>query len=278
MNIQALIKPLFVIALTALIGCQPQTEPPPQAKEQTQQQPTGKQVAVVNGEVITEQALTDYLKRKQQAQPNEPPKREAALNELITMELVEQEAEKSALSQRADIIAELDQQRTRLLVDTFLRERLEQTSFSQGELKKEYDTQVARLSNTEYKARHVLTETEDQAKDVIKALDEGADFAALAKDKSKGPSGPQGGDLGWFRPAAMVPPFAEAVQKMTAGQYSKAPVKTEFGWHVILLEDTRETAPPAFEEVKDKLQTILANKSLQAYLEELRTKADIQMN
>ena len=235
-------------------------------------------VAVVNGVGISEEAFDDFFSHTAKRQPDAELDRKSVLNEMITLELLKQRAEQTGLDKREDVVAELERLRTNLLANTFLSERVEGMSFSDERLKQEYELQVSQLSRKEYKARHILSKTEQDAKGVIVELDNGAEFAQLAKEKSTGPSGPQGGDLGWFSPNTMVPPFAQAVASMSKDSYSKQPVQTQFGWHVILLEDTRELNPPSFEEIKDRLQNILATKTLRSFLEELRAKADVQVN
>lgn len=260
-----------------VIGCQQNNQAVAQStpKEATL---SGDVVAVVNGVGIDEELFNDFLAQTKERQPDGQPDRKAVLNEMITLELVKQQAVQTGLDKRKDVIVELERLRTTLLANTFLSERVESMSFTDEQLKKEYELQVAQLSRKEYKARHILSKTEDDATGIIVELDKGAEFAQLAKEKSTGPSGPQGGDLGWFSPNTMVPPFAKAVQSMPKGSFSKQPVQTQFGWHVILLEDTRELTPPSFDEIKNKLQNILATKTLRTYLEELRSKADIQIN
>ena len=113
--------------------------------------------------------------------------------------------------------------------------------------------------------------------EIIKMLDEGGDFVELAKEKSTGPSGPQGGELGWFNVGQMVKPFSDATAKLEKGNYTRTPVKTQFGWHVIRLEDTREGTPPPFEDVKDRLRIMLANQKLQQHVEQVRSAAQIDI-
>jgi len=143
-------------------------------------------------------------------------------------------------------------------------------------VKAEYDTQVAAMPK-EYKARHILVETKEKAEAIIKELAAGGDFAKIATKESKDPgSGKNGGDLGWFSAQTMVKPFADAVAALQKGQTTQAPVQSEFGWHVIQLEDTRSPAAPAFDDVKQQVETLSQRKKLQAYLDELRKNAKIQ--
>jgi peptidyl-prolyl cis-trans isomerase C len=139
-----------------------------------------------------------------------------------------------------------------------------------------YDAQIGKAGK-EYSARHILLENEEDAKAVIAQLDEGADFSELAKEKSTGPSGSSGGKLGWFGAGQMVAPFSEATAKLNKGEYTKEPVQTQFGWHVIILDDTRESNPPSFEDVKDRLKMLLANQQLQQHVEELKNSATIDI-
>jgi peptidyl-prolyl cis-trans isomerase C len=128
----------------------------------------------------------------------------------------------------------------------------------------------------EYKARHILVEKKETAESVIRDLEAGGDFAKLAAAESKDSSGKSGGDLGWFSPQTMVKPFADAVVALEKGQITKVPVESEFGWHVIQLEDVRSPEVPEFEQVKAQVEMFAQRKKLQAYLEELRKTANIQ--
>ncbi|MGH7928683.1 MAG: peptidylprolyl isomerase [Candidatus Binatia bacterium] len=240
--------------------------------------PDAEAVAVVNGEPISRADFKAYLAEKQSSQTGIQTDPQTALDEMINMELIRQEAIAQGIDQREDVQAELRNQRTQLLVNTLVSERIAKFSFSEEELRKEYEKQTAQMPRQEYKARHILVQTEAEARAIIDRLAQGEDFIELAKTESIDPAGPEGGDLGWFHPNSMVPPFAEAVQKLEKGQYSKEPVETEFGWHIILLEDTRPMELPAFEEVQDRLDDVLVNQSLQRYLDELRAEAEIEVN
>jgi peptidyl-prolyl cis-trans isomerase C len=138
------------------------------------------------------------------------------------------------------------------------------------EMRALYDEQIQGAPGQEYKARHILLETQGEAIDVIAQLEGGADFAELAKEKSTGPSGPSGGDLGWFPPDRMVAEFSQAVQEMKDGEFSKVPVQTQFGWHVILREESRASVPPPFDSVRDVLKQQVEGQKLQDFIEGLR--------
>lgn len=149
------------------------------------------------------------------------------------------------------------------------------TAVTEEQVKAAYEEKYAESDGKEYKARHILVETEDEARALIKELDGGADFAKLAQEKSTGPSGPNGGDLGWFGPGMMVKPFEDATFTMERGSYTKDPVQTQFGWHVILLEDVRDKAAPALDEVRAEIEGELQNAAVEAHIDALTEKAEI---
>ena len=232
-------------------------------------------IAEVNGEKITLGDVQLYMSSK--AATGAPADPGTILNEVINRELIKQAALKAGIDKQPDFKKALEIQRTTLLVNAMLSKKLDKVDLSDAALKKEYDDQIKNMPKKEYKARHILLKTEDEAKAVIKQLKDGADFVKLAKEKSIGPSGPNGGDLGWFKAGTMVPEFADAVAKMKDGDITDKPVKTQFGWHVIKLEETREVAPPSFESMKDKLRSIVANKAVQNYLSELHKNAKVEL-
>jgi len=200
--------------------------------------------------------------------------REQFRNEVADLYLLAEEAEAAGLDKDPEVAAQIKLQRMSTLASALAGNYLEENPPTEVELRAEYNAQVAGYQPQQYKARHILVETEDEASAVIAELDGGADFAELAKEKSTGPSGPNGGDLGWFPPDSMVKPFSDAVVALEDGNYTSEPVQTQFGWHVILREDSRETEAPSFEEVKDRLAPVVEQKKLQAYLDGLRSSND----
>lgn len=148
--------------------------------------------------------------------------------------------------------------------------------FSEDQIQAEYIRQIGDYGPTEYRARHILVNDEAEAVEIIAALGDGADFAELAVAHSLDASGPEGGELGWFAPGQMIPAFTEAVQALAPGEYTPAPVATQFGWHVIQLEDSRDITPPPLDEVRPQIREILQTRELRAFMDELRAAAEIE--
>lgn len=238
-------------------------------------------LVIVNDDVITAQQFAFFDEQRRQAMggrgKQSPQQQLEALNELVNFTLLSQEAEAQGLEQDPEVAAMLELLRVRVLAEAAAADHMRKNQPSEEELNRLYTEQFGGKKKQEYKARHILVKTEDEAKAVIAELDKGSDFAKLAEERSTGPSGPQGGDLGWFDADSMVAPFANAVVAMTTGSYSKTPVQTQFGWHVILLEETRELDPPALEEVADQIMRNRQQELMASYLTQLREKSNIQI-
>lgn len=231
----------------------------------------------VNGKPI-KQSLVDYVLKDATArgQKVDDNVRTVVLNQMIVSELVIQEAQKQGLDKQPDYIAKEELTRRKLLVDTFIENYIRKNPVSEADTKAAYEEYKKQVGDKEYRARHILVKTEAEAKDVVAQLAKGADFAKLAKEKSLDPgSKEKGGDLDWFSPAGMVKPFSEAVTKLQKGLYTTIPVQTQFGWHVIKLDDVRTAQPPAFEKVKEGLQKQIQQRNLDKFLADLRAKAKI---
>ncbi|RMG53591.1 MAG: peptidylprolyl isomerase [Gammaproteobacteria bacterium] len=235
-------------------------------------------LAVVNGEPITREDVMAFIQYKQQIQPNTPINPGLLVNEMINTKLLVQEAERKGLEQREDVQRQLQVHRAAVLVNALVGDFLKGLDLSDEELRKEYEAQISGIEKHEYKARHILLKDKAKAEQVLKELKpDGSNFAELAKKYSEGPSGKNGGDLGWFSASSMVPEFGDAVKHMKKGEISKQPVKSEFGWHIIWLEDVRDTPVPSFEESRERLKMIVAQKKLQEHIAELREKAKIEV-
>jgi peptidyl-prolyl cis-trans isomerase C len=191
------------------------------------------------------------------------------------MKLAADAAEKEGVAKDAKVTDQLSLARLNVMVDAGLQKWLEAHPVTDAELKPEYDAQVAQMPR-EYHARHILVDDKGKADSITKELQAGGDFAKLAEKNSKDPSGKSGGDLGWFTLDTMVKPFSDAVSTLQPGQLTPTPVQSQFGWHVIKLEESRVSAPPPFEEVKDRVKMLVQRKKLQTYLEDLRKGAKIE--
>jgi peptidyl-prolyl cis-trans isomerase C len=236
-------------------------------------------VATVNGKPI-KQSLYDYISKDAAArgQAIDANVREVIINKLVSSELVYQEAQRLGLDKKADYLAKEELGRRELLVNTFLQDYLQKNPISDADTKAAYEKFKSEMGDKEYSARHILVATEAEAKDIIAQLNKGGDFAKIAKEKSKDPgSKDKGGDLGWFSPGGMVKPFSDAVVGLKKGAVTPTPVQTQFGWHVIKLEDTRTAQPPAYDKVKDALQKQLQQRQLEKLLTDLRAKAKVVM-
>jgi len=239
-----------------------------------------KPIATVNGKAIEKKTFEAYKKHKKAQDPkyDVEKNRETLIQELVNRELMFQDALSKKLNKDKDVLFQLEQHRVDLLIKHAIRKTMLATPITDTELKSEYDRRVKSANVQEFKARHILLKKEDKAKSVIEELNNGKDFIKLAKAYSTGPTGKNGGDLGWFNARQMVPEFSKAVSNMKKGNYTKAPVKTKFGWHVIKLEDTRKMEPPKFSDIKKQVRAIMQNKKLQEYIVKLRKKAKIKIN
>jgi len=234
-----------------------------------------KPLAEVNGTPITQAMIDVYAEHRQQIRPGQVAQ-EQLINEVVGKVLVYQDAVAKGLDKNPELQERIERLRREVIVSDALDVYANANPVTEAELEEVYNKAIAQVAGDEYKARHILVESEDDAKALVVELDGGADFAELAKSKSTGPSGKQGGDLGWFRAGTMVKPFSDAAANLEKGSYTKAPVKTQFGWHVILLEDIRPIAPPPLDDVRPQLKQQLEQIKLQAYVEELREKASIK--
>ncbi len=199
------------------------------------------------------------------------------IEELIKRELLRQEAETGAMMKDPKFAAKIENAERMMLSQAAAEQYITTMTVTDEDLKKEYDERVGPMKAVEYKAKHILVETEQAAKDIIAKLAKGEKFDALAKKFSKDPgSKDKGGDLGWFNPQQMVQPFSQAVVALKNGETTQQPVKSEFGWHVIVREESREQAPPPFDTVKDQLRNMIQTKKLQEHITELQAKAKVE--
>ncbi len=238
-----------------------------------------KVLATVDGTPITSQdiALASETFAEALKQVPEARRPELLLNTLIEANLLAKAAEAEGLDQSQTFKHRMAWFRQQALRDAYVTGKIS-GAISDADVKARYDMVIAaQPAETEMRARHILVKTEDEAKAIVKELQGGADFAELAKAKSTGPSGPRGGDLGFFGRGRMVPEFDKAAFALKAGEFSQAPVKTQFGWHVIKSEEVREKPKPAFDAVKGRVRESLLSERLQGVVKELRAKAKIEV-
>lgn len=237
----------------------------------------GKILATVNGAEITDADVT-ALYETLPAQYRQAPKdivEKQLLDQLVSMKVIGQAAESEKLDEQAEFQERLNTVRDQLLQEYYLKEKIDEMVTDEV-IRAEYDKFAAEFKPVdEVQARHVLLKTEQEATDIIKLLDDGGDFVELAKEYSTGPSGPNGGDLGYFTQDRMVPEFATAAFDLPAGEYTKKPVKTKFGYHVIKVEDKRQTQPPAFEEKQEEIRGQKTNSMVTTMIDELKAAASI---
>lgn len=234
-------------------------------------------VAVVNGKPITKPVFEAYVARRSGGAAMSAEDRADLLNQVISIELLMQDALKQGLDREAATANELAVQRATLLANAAIRAHLDANPVTDDAVRAEYQKRAGELAQTEYKARHILVPSEAEAREVIAQLDRGTKFDRLARNRSTDEgSANQGGDLGWFSPQMMVKPFADAVIALGEGGRSKTPVQSQFGWHVILVEGKRALPPPPFEQLEARIKGELQNQLVEAYINGLRGAAKIE--
>ncbi|HEY8508703.1 MAG TPA: peptidylprolyl isomerase [Steroidobacteraceae bacterium] len=237
-------------------------------------------VATVNGTPLSNQYFEFYVKTVTGKTPAElqPEQRDQVLDNLIRAYVVADQARKDGVDKEPDTAALLELSRVNVLQQAASAHYLKDKQPTEQELRAEYETQVAALPQQEYHARHILVATEQFAQKLVKELERGTNFADLARRESMDTSKENGGDLGWFTPDRMVKPFADAVVALKPGEFTRTPVQTQFGWHVIKLEETRDVAPPPFDQVRQRLEQLVQAKKFKAYTDELMKNARIEKN
>ncbi len=233
--------------------------------------------AVVNNKPIPTAKVDEFVHAlTAQGRPDSPELRAAVREELIARELFVQEAERKGLSRNAEVQRQLDQARQEILIRALIRDHLKAHPSTDADIQAEYDKLAKQGGEKEYKARHILVEKEDEARKILDQLRKGAKFEDLAKQSKDTGSAASGGDLDWNVPGTFVKPFADALASLEKGKLTENPVQTQFGWHVIRLDDVRDVKAPPLEQVKPQIQQELERRKVQALQQELRAKAKIQ--
>jgi peptidyl-prolyl cis-trans isomerase C len=268
------IPALVAISTLALAACNQKTGPGASAT------PLKPPLATVNGKPIPGEALGILMQNQgnKKIEDLTPEQRKQAVENLENLYVIAQEADKQNLAADPEVAARLELDHQNALANALIQKYIKGKVVGEQDLKAEYDRQIGSMPKQEFKASHILVKDEAQAKDVVTQLGKGAKFDALAKKYSTDPgSNKTGGALPeWFTPDKMVKPFSEAVAKLSKGEYTKEPVQTQFGWHVIRLDDTRPVTPPPFEAVKDRLGQFVQQRQVHDYIDSLRKTAKIE--
>jgi peptidyl-prolyl cis-trans isomerase C len=274
------IIPLLVAGVGLVAGCQPQSGDSTDTSSAPVTTLVKKEdaVASVNGKYISKAQLENLEKEIAMRAHGASFPKEKLVEELIQRELLVQDALQKQLDKSPEYLEQLEEAKKSILTQTSLKDFFKTNPVTDAEIKAEYDSKIVAETGTEYKARHILVKTEEEAKKIIAQLDKGGDFAKLANKHSIDAKESQnGGDLGWFVAEQMVKPFSEAVAKLEKGKYTATPVQTQFGWHVILREDSRAQTPPPLEAVKDQLTPYLQRQKFQKMIEGMRQQAKVEI-
>jgi peptidyl-prolyl cis-trans isomerase C len=269
-----IIQVLPFAALALLAACNKATTP-----TEITPKTADKPVATVNGQPIGRDMFEYYVKNTAGKASGEltAEQRGQLLDNLVRGEVIAQESVKQGLDKSGDTASLLALSRLQILQQAGANHYLEDKKPSEADLKAEYDTQIAAMPKTQYKARHILLASQDAAQKIIDQLKKGGKFEDLAKKNSTDVSTKdQGGDLGWFSPQNMVPAFSAAVAGLKKNEYTQTPVQTQYGWHVIQLTDTRETPVPPFDQVKDRVAQLVEQKKFRAYEDDLMKTAKVE--
>ncbi len=261
--------PLVLASATLISGCDKldsANKAPAVSKEDA--------IASVNGTYISKKTLETLEKEIADRSQGQKFPKEQLVDELIQRELLIQQALQKKLDQSPEVVERLATVKNSLLSQAALQDYLKANPVTDDEIKAEYDKQMGQMSE-EYKARHILVKTEDEAKKIIAELEKGGNFAALAKKHSIDQA-PEG-DLGWFTADRMVPEFSQAVVALQNGKFTSTPVKTQFGFHVILREESKKLTPPPFDAVKEQFRPMMQRQKAQKLLESLRAAAKVEV-
>ena len=235
-------------------------------------------LAIVNGKPVPKEraeALKQQVERS--GKPITPEIEGQIKEEVIAREIFMQEAKKRGLEGSADYKSQMDLARQTILIRELFADFQKKNPVTDAEIQAEYDKFVAANSGKEYKASHILVESEDQAKAIVAQINKGGKFEEIAKKESKDPgSGARGGDLDWANPSSYVAEFTEALVKLKKGEMTATPVKSQFGWHIIRLDDVRDAQLPKLDEVKPQIAQQLEQQKLAKFQEDLRAKAKVQ--
>ena len=273
---------ILAVALGSLpAAAQPTLPTKEPAKKEAAKKPAavqGETIARVNGTAVPRSRF-DFLFQQQQQRGMADNEQTRAMmrDELINREVISQEAQKSGLAKSKEVQTQLDIARQEVLVGAYIRDWVRKNPVSEADVQKEYERAKAQAGDKEYRARHILVETEEQAKNMIAELKKGAKFDELATKNSKDPGSAQrGGDLDWNAPGTFDKQFSDAMVKLEKGKYTETPVQTRFGYHVIQLDDVRPIKFPALNEVRSRITQSLTQHKIDELVKSLRAKAKVE--
>ncbi len=231
----------------------------------------------VNGIAVSPSLANVFIaEQKAQGAPDSAELKNAVREELIRRELLLQQAKKLGLDKKPDVVAQAEAARQSLFIRAYVQDYIKKNPVSDAQLKTQYETIKTQLGSNEYKSRHILVASEDEAKAIIASLNQGAKFEELAKQSIDPGSKDNGGDLGWASVSTFVKAFSDALTHLSKGKFTETPVKSEFGYHVIMLEDTRPMSVPPFEEIKPRLLQQAQSQQIGKMVEALRAKAKVE--
>ena len=265
-------------ALALAAGAQDKAEKAEKASKRASASASAAGKVVVNGVTIP-QSRIEMMNREltAQGQPESPERMQAIREELVNREVLAQAAQKRGLDKSPDVQAQMEMAKQAVLVRALFESEVKAHPITDADLQQQYEQFKQSMGTQEYKVRHILVDKEDDAKAIIAELNKGGDFAKIAKEKSKDPgSKDNGGDLDWGPSARYVKPFADAVQGLQKGQTTTAPVKTDFGYHVIRLDDVRALKVPEFTELKEQFRQRAQQQQIQKLVMDLRQRAKVE--
>lgn len=278
MNIRILAAAALAIPALAFAQGAEKDSAKPAAKDSSKAAAKAAAAITVNGVAVPRTRL-DALMLQQRARgaPDNEQTRTSVRDELVNRELLMQEAQKTGVGKTPEVLGQLDLARQEIIISAYLRDWARKHPVTDADVQKEYDRVRAEQGDKEYRARHILVETEDQAKSLIAELKKGGKFEELASKNSKDPgSKDRGGDLDWHNPGDFDKQFSEAMVKLDKGKYTEMPVRTRYGFHIIQLDDVRSGRFPAFADVKPRIQQQLVQNRIDELVRELRAKAKVQ--
>jgi peptidyl-prolyl cis-trans isomerase C len=281
---------VLCVLATALAACQPNATPPassassgatssPASAEAPRSADNSAPVAIVNGTPINRDFFDFYAKGvagKNSIAELTTEQKQQALDTLLRAQVIAQEAAKEGLDKDPSTAALLQLARLNVLQQAVSDRYLKDKKPTEQEARAEYETEVGLLAHQEYHVNHILVATEGFARKLIAELEKGANFSDVAKRESMDPSKTNGGDIGWLTPDRIMKPFADAMVALKKGEYTHKPVQTQYGWHIIRVEEIRDVQPPTFDQVHQRLDQVVQNKKFKAYSDGLMKNAQIE--